>query len=131
MSRENVELAMRIYEAFNHGDWEGLLQVCSPEVAVQRAAGAGTVQGYEAVRRFNAPDAFESQELDPREFIEYRDKLLVTLCARARGTTSGIDVEQSGFHVLTFRNRKIARVEIYFDKTDALNALYGRSRAHR
>jgi hypothetical protein len=83
------------------------------------------VRGYEAVRRFNAPDAFESQQLDPREFIDYRNKLLVTLRARARGTTSGIDVEQSGFHVLTFRNRKIARVEIYFEKEDALNALYG------
>jgi ketosteroid isomerase-like protein len=130
MSRENVELARWIYEAFNHGDWEGLMRVCWPDIAVQRAAGAGTVHGYEAVRRLSAPDAFESQQLDPREFIEHRHKLLVTLRARARGATSGIDVEQTGFHVLTFRDRKISRVEVYFDKSDALNALYG-SRVER
>jgi ketosteroid isomerase-like protein len=71
MPRQNVELARRVYEAFNRGDWEGLMQVCSPDVAVQRAAGAGTVRGFDAVRRFNAPDAFESQQLDPEEFIDY------------------------------------------------------------
>jgi ketosteroid isomerase-like protein len=124
MSRENVELVRAMYQAFNHNDWEALLQACTPDIAVQRAGGAGTVRGHEALRQFTAADAFESQELDPQEFIEYKDKLLVTLWARARGKGSAIEVEQRGFHVLTLRDGRIAQVDIYFEKADALEALH-------
>jgi ketosteroid isomerase-like protein len=123
MPHETV--ARAAYEAFNRGDWDAVLEVCAPDIAVQRAGGAGTLHGRDAVKEFNAPDAFDSQQLEPEAFIEHGDRLLVALRARARGMKSGIEVEQQGFHVLTIRDGKLTRVEVYFERTEALEALRG------
>jgi ketosteroid isomerase-like protein len=116
-------LAREAYEAFNRGDWDAMLEVCTPDIAVQRAGGAGIVRGREALREFSTPDAFERQQLEPKEFIDHGDRLFVALQARAIGSQSGIEVEQEGFHVLTIHARKIARLEIYFGRTEALQAV--------
>jgi ketosteroid isomerase-like protein len=123
MRQESI--ARKAYEAFNQGDFDAALGLCTPDITVQRASGSGAVQGSAAIRDFFAPDAFEWQQVEPREFVEHRNRLLVELWARARGRESGVEVEQLGFHVITFRDEKLARIEVYFDRADALKA-FGR-----
>jgi ketosteroid isomerase-like protein len=57
------------------------------------------------------------------EEAETGERLLVALRARAKGRETGIEVEELVSHVLTVRDRKLARLEIYFSREEALEAL--------
>ncbi len=124
MSQENVELVRADVSGVQTPRLGISLGGLHAERCCTESRRRGDRRGHELIRQFSASDAFESQELDPQEFIEYKEKLLVTLTARARGKGSGIEIEQRGFHVLTLRGGKIARLEIYFEKADALDALH-------
>jgi ketosteroid isomerase-like protein len=54
MSRENVDLAVLMYEAFNRRDLEGMLALMHDEVEIEPRLGAleGDYRGHEGVRRW-------------------------------------------------------------------------------
>jgi ketosteroid isomerase-like protein len=47
---------------------------------------------------------------------------MVRVRAKARGTQSGIDVENVRHHVMTMREGKVVRFEQFEDRVDALRA---------
>lgn len=120
----NVDLAVRAYAAFNSEDWETLQELFAPDLELHRAGGLGTLHGSETVVGFAQPDAFEWQRLEPQgEFLEHGDKVFVALAGRVRGKGSEIEMEQPVFHVATFRDGRIARIVVHFDRTEALEDL--------
>ncbi len=81
-------------------------------------------EGLGNVREWRTPEAFDWQHEEPDgEFIESGDRLLVGIRSRARGRGSEIEVEQSVFHVVTFRDGKVAKLEIHFDRASATRSL--------
>lgn len=121
---ERIELARKAYAALNRDDWETLAELLSPDLEVQRAGGLGTIAGFDETRDFRAPDAFEWQREEPAgEFIERGERLFIALRSHARGVGSAIELEQPVYHVITFRDGKVVRLEIYFDRAEALRAL--------
>jgi ketosteroid isomerase-like protein len=61
--------------------------------------------------------------IDPEEFIDAGDQVVLISRQLGRGKMSGIDVEQQLAQVWTLRDKKIVRMTAYPSKADALEAV--------
>lgn len=125
MTRDEELIASlrRGYEAYNRGDFKRASAQWTPDFEVKRTAGLGTLKGSDVAREWLAPDAFESQHIEPREYTVNGDVVLVDIVVSGRGTASGIEVTQEFFQVWTFDAQNQARrMEIYLHRNEALRA---------
>jgi hypothetical protein len=96
VSRENLELALRTYDAFNRRDWDACVALMDPdlEVGSRLTAMEGRYHGYEGLRRWW--DHFLGMLPDYRvEVEELRDLGEITLGhirGWGHGATSGTPV---------------------------------------
>ena len=67
-------------------------------------------------------DAWEDFRLEPVEFIDAGDRVVVDVLSRARGRTSGVEVERKTTQVWTFRQDKVVRFETFTERARALEA---------
>jgi ketosteroid isomerase-like protein len=123
MSQENVELLRPAYAALNRGDVDAVLQVCAPGIECQLPEGglnAGALRGHQAVRGFleGYIESFESFRMEPEEFIDAGDRVLVFLRMLGRGRGSGIDVEVRPAHVWTVQGGKAVRLEAFPERSE-------------
>ena len=102
MSRENVEIVRRSFEAFNARDLDGLLSLSAEdcEWVPLRAQLEGTVyKGYLGIQQFlgDMDDDWEAFRIDPVEFHEQGDRVAVTGRVTALGQ-SGVEIDSiAGF----------------------------------
>lgn len=128
MSLENVELVRRGYDAFNRGDIEGALEILHPDVEwstyLVPGPGGGTYRGHEGVRELwdDARNIFGDFRNDPERLMEAGDKVVAFITVRGRGKASGIDVKARIAHVMTLRDGKVASVQSFEDRDEALKA---------
>jgi ketosteroid isomerase-like protein len=136
MSKENVELARRGYaalnEAYRSGDVNDLLPIAEemwdPDV-VLRTSGtfveSGEWHGHEGLLQFtaNQMEAFKEMWIEPQEFIDAGDIVVVALRFGGQARHTGIEVEFSYVHVITIRNGKTLRIDVYESKSKALEAV--------
>ena len=127
MSEADIEMLRAGYEAFNRGDWDAATRLAHPEFELQTADHAvspGTYRGAEAARRFfeDLFEPFEEVVIEPREFHERGDQIVVFLLARFRPTGSSAFVENRIGHLWTMRNGKVARLAVFPRREDALQA---------
>ncbi len=128
MSQENVEVARALIEALNRGDWDaavfGELDVF--ELDLSRAIGpdAGVYKGIAQVRRWwdRLTESWEAVSFEPNEFIPVDEHVVVPVTMRARGR-DGIEVASRPVGVFTFDNRAAARVRMYQERDEALEAV--------
>jgi ketosteroid isomerase-like protein len=119
-------MVLGAYDSFNRGDVEALLDLLHPDVEWVPPATSlepQPLRGREAVREYLAPDFFESQTAEPLETIEEGNRLFVAARIRARGSGSGIELDQIAFHVLTIQDGRAVRFEAHVDRLTALTAL--------
>jgi ketosteroid isomerase-like protein len=126
MSSKNVERVRRGYEALNRGELrpEGFsaeFEVVEPS----EQPGAETRYGSQGVTDSMAAlsEAFENFQFEPEKFIDAGDNVVALLKARGRGKGSGIVVEQQVAHVWTFQAGEPVRVQIYLDRTQAMEVV--------
>jgi len=127
MSRENVEVVRRAIAAVNARDVEGYLACCTQEIELRTpwAEVGGVYQGRDAIRRFlgDVSDAGPDFALTvERVQAVGRERVLACLRASATGRTSGIDFGQATGNVNDLVGGKIARIQIFLDRTEALEA---------
>jgi ketosteroid isomerase-like protein len=125
---ENVEPVRRHYDAFNRGDLEGLLEPFDEDIVFVEEPDlrpdAGTHSGIAAMRTF-FEEMFEGAaevNVEPREWIEQRDKVIVPLRFFGRFKHTGIEGETEMVHVWTVRRGKLAHLHVYTSKERALEA---------
>jgi ketosteroid isomerase-like protein len=127
----NQDLAtiQRAYELWAQGDFEGLLALATPDVEwipPSYTLEPGPLRGPEEVRRgINAYfEDFEEFLPEPEEIIDASrpDEYLVLVRTRARGRGSGAEVTIEVAHLITFREGRVSRVEIFADRADGLAA---------
>ena len=124
MSQENLEIVKAAYDAYNREDWDAVVKDAAPgcELDFSRALGPWRgVFGLDQIRRvlgeFREP--WESARLEPHEFIEAGDLVVVPSTQHLKGR-GGIEVVVSATWVWTIRNGAIERVAMYQEKEDAL-----------
>jgi ketosteroid isomerase-like protein len=122
-----VETVQRLYEAFEEGGIEAALEFIDPEfeavIPPELSPEPDVYRGHEGVRRWFAGfEGMEHVRLEPKEFIEDGERVLVTGALRVRGAGSGIEVEQHAVPAWTLRGDKAVRVEVFPDLESARRA---------
>jgi ketosteroid isomerase-like protein len=125
MSQENVAIVRRTFEAFERGDFEGLLRPLSDDLVTYRAAPFGdSHHGPEGFLDVTADwiEGFAEWSIKPEEFIDAGDRVVVRLAQEGRGEESGVPVAGVFWFVYTLRDEKIIRIDIFAEQAEALEA---------
>ena len=110
----------RIYDAFNRGDFEAVVQMVHPDAELVRGGGQSPVRGVAALRAWMEPDAFEEQRIEPLDFTVNGDKVFVRQRTTARGAGSGIELDVNTYAVWTLDGDDlVTRVEGYLAHEEA------------
>src|SRR5262245_16280212 len=125
MSEENIEALRRGYAAVHRGDIDGLLATVHPEVeftSLIAEAEGETFRGHDGVRRWWKEVVLPLGGLQA-ELEEIRDSG-DTVIARVLGTyhPRGVEVHQTFWHVLHFRDGKAERWQFCRTEEEALEA---------
>jgi ketosteroid isomerase-like protein len=126
MSQENVEIVRRSYEHFNRTGELDLVNidpacefVTSPDVP-----DAGTYRGEKALRwNLGWIRSFSELTLEPLELLDAGDHVVVRLRQRGRLRGAASEVAGEWWFVHTLRSEKIIRVEVYPQRSQALEAV--------
>jgi hypothetical protein len=148
MSQENLEVARAIYPgeidlvvAFDrpelidpirplvHPDFEGAFEARSVPMGLA-GMGSGaepqpTARGFDALLASwrDWLSAWETWVITPTEFVEVDDqRVLVLMRVRARSKTHQVEMPLEGANLLSIRDGKLARLEMFLDESEALKA---------
>jgi ketosteroid isomerase-like protein len=128
MSRENVELIKATIEAFNRQDWDAFRAAHAPEFEADYSRATGpTMHGIygldEYLRRVaEFREHWESVRIEPHEFIETGDLVVVPWTMRVKGR-DGIEVVAHPTMEFTIRAGAIQRHVMHQEREDALEAV--------
>jgi ketosteroid isomerase-like protein len=127
MSQENVEIARRVYAAWNSDDWEPALAFFAEDVVwtpAREDPDPEPHRGRAGVRRFWAQweELFDNINIEAEELIELGDRVVSRLHVTGTGKGSGISVDQRVYQVVEFRSGSIVRVDEFYDRPKALEA---------
>jgi ketosteroid isomerase-like protein len=126
MPRANMEVVRAMYDAFNRGDTEAILELTDPAVSVEDhgVIDGATYEGREGVIRFLAfqADAFNAQSAELEELIETGDDIVAVIRLRGEGPLSRIPLEGRFSHVWEIVGGVVRRLRVYASKQEALEA---------
>jgi ketosteroid isomerase-like protein len=131
MSKENVEIVRRLYEATAQRDGATAFSLYHPEVeydvsrvGIGNFTTKGTWYGHAGIRRLldEWNEAWEAVEYELTELIDAGDKVISVVDARGRGRGSGLEVELRGMPVFTLHEGKVIQVVWFPTREEALKA---------
>ena len=129
MSQENVEIVRRGYEYFA-ATGEVRAEGTAPDFVWDMSKFRGwpeqqTYEGREGARMFLRDwlEAWDGWELAVEEYHDAGDKVVAIVRQRGRSKTSGLPVDMSFGMIWTIRDGKQARMEMYADPAEALEAV--------
>ena len=128
MSQQNVQIVRDGLAASAEGNLDAVFAGCDPgielEVSDAYFDAPHTYRGHEGMRELFAAQAevFDPFRLEPEEFLDAGDRVVVM--ARAGGLARGSGVEVMGRfgHLWTVREGKIVRFKEFKDPAEALAA---------
>jgi ketosteroid isomerase-like protein len=136
MSESPVAVVRALFEHANAGEIDRVIDLLAPDsvfvVPPEASAEPDTYRGRDGARRYfsgfdGALDGVRFELLDIVEVTT--DAALAATRLTGRGTTTGIQVEQDTFVLLTVRDGLVTRIKPYTDREQALAEL--RSPAER
>jgi uncharacterized protein len=128
VSQENVEIVGRVIEAWNRNEQERVIPYLDPDVifdATRRLLNPKTYAGIEGMRAMLADrdEVWGEFRLEPDEFVDAGDRVVVIGRWVGKGRGSGVEVNQPIAHVFTLQDGRIVRCELaYRDRDAALGA---------
>jgi ketosteroid isomerase-like protein len=127
MSRENVEVVRRVFEALAREDWVALAEFISDDCEVHDFDIPDThvYRGPDGLLDWvanwdRAWETWSPRELNFRQVGDDRVLALFRMVAKGRG--SGIEINRKDAITFTLHGGKITRVEYYNDQQQALEA---------
>jgi ketosteroid isomerase-like protein len=132
VSRGNVEIVRRVYEAAGRRDTEAVLRLYDENVewdfshhAYAGVLGSPVYRGHDGLRRYwrDWHEAWESYESELGELVDAGDHVVSLTIEHGRGRKSGVEVErQQSAGVWTVENGRVVRVVWFPTRADALKA---------
>ncbi len=128
MSQENVELVELGFDAFQRGDVEAMREGSHADVVIVQPPEVPDAKSYEGHAGIAAafedwPSQWEDFRFELLEVIDVSDTTLVAVTRqRGRGAHSGIEMDITVAFVNTMRDGKLARMEMFFNRAQALEA---------
>ena len=128
MTAQNVQKLKEAYEALNTGDAPGALAVLDDEAEWHEHSDlpeAGCYRGRATIQSFleSFLDSWEAFVQEIEDVVDVDDKVAIYLHMHGRGKGSGIAVETRYAHVWTMRGGRGVRVDAYYDRDRAREAL--------
>ena len=130
MSEANVKRARRGYDAFSQGDVQAVLDFLSPEIVCHSRPSHPEQEvfyGHEGFARLVARDFFqtfgETVRVEPSDFIDVGDWVVVPVRILGRHPQSDVDLEDQLVHAWKFRGGKAVELRPYEELSEALEAL--------
>jgi ketosteroid isomerase-like protein len=127
MSSRNVEIVRRLYQDFNQGALDSMLEGANADVefdASERLPDEGVIRGRDAYRRFfeRTFDTWERFVVEVDELLDAGDAVVALVRLSGVGKSSQVTVEESTAHVIWLREGRPYRVKVFADRDDALRA---------
>jgi ketosteroid isomerase-like protein len=131
MSRQNVELVRRIYDAVARRDVVAPFEVYAEEIVWDLSNARRAVlnpkpvyHGHEGVRQAwrDVLSAFGEIDFEVEELIDAGDRVLAVIREREVGRASGVPVETSHLAVWTLAGGKVTRMQLFDDRRQAFEA---------
>jgi ketosteroid isomerase-like protein len=130
MSEENVEVVRHLYESFSLSDWDRITQLADPNIEYH-----GTIGGLEEGRIARGPEqirlvfeeddleAWAERRLEPEEFIDAGNEVVVLQREYRRGRGSGVELATDTAAVIEVRDGRVVRIQGYMSRAAALEAV--------
>ena len=121
-----MAVARSFYEAMARGEFPApLLDAAVEYVNPPGAIEPGVRRGIEELRIVieTVREGWETWDMEPEELTAVGDQVVVVIRYRARGRTSGVELEGRESALLTFRDGKIRRYEWFQGPDEALRAV--------
>ena len=119
MYQRNVEILRAVFQAFNDGDIERILQFMHPEfeavVPPELSAEPDVYRGHDGVRRYFATfaEAMDDVRFEPERFWDAGDAVVVAMRMTAKGRQTSIPVEQRSGQIWTLRDGRAKSARTY------------------
>jgi ketosteroid isomerase-like protein len=128
MGQTNFELARVAYNAFSRKDYDAVLALAAPEIEyefVGRFTEGNVFQGAGAIRELwnQLDEVFLEWRSQPEELIDLDDHVLVLARETGVGRASGLEFDQKLAHLISFRDGRITRFQVFGSWRRALRAV--------
>jgi ketosteroid isomerase-like protein len=124
---ERIELLRRAYETFNAANVD--YSLFHPDIRIVQTSSligtAGEFLGHDGLRRSSEElnEGFADVRFEPEDYRELEDGRMLVRCRFVgRGTRSGIELDTPVWHIWTFRDGLLSRMEVYPSKRRAYAA---------
>jgi uncharacterized protein len=122
-----TELVRALYEAINARDYEtgfALLDEDFEWLEPEETLLGGTHRGFDEIRQAIEAqlEVWDEFTIEPEDFYEVDDRVAVPIRQRARGGSSGAEVEIRIGHLWTVSDGKAIRLEVFAARADARKA---------
>jgi ketosteroid isomerase-like protein len=126
MPQENLELVSRIHDGWSRGDFSIGRDLMAPDFewhqqaeAVEPGSHRGPAIGGAISKIF---EVYENFRVEPEEYIDAGDKVVVAARVQAVGKGSGLELDQRFAFVWTVRRGRLADLAVFGDRREALDA---------
>jgi ketosteroid isomerase-like protein len=127
MSKQNVEVMRRAYEAMNRAGLDAVVQFAHPDIEAvpPPELPAAPARGMEAVKQLARQwvETFDDFKIEPERFIDAGgDQVVVFVRDSGRIKGSGAEIHNRFVHVWTLAAGKIIKWQTFMDESRALEA---------
>ena len=128
MSEENVEIVKSLFAAFADRDLDAAAGVLHPEVEIRPAIVGGpegvVYRGLKGNRQFwdDVDAAWAEFRIEPEEFRDFGEQVLVLGRAFARAEGSGIALDEAAAWIAAVREGQIVQFRSFSNQREALEA---------
>ena len=120
-----IELTQTLFDAFNRDDAETVIAHIDPDLVVLDPDRTGrTYHGHEGFRSLVEEwlESWDDYSVEVKQLTRSEDRVLADLVQSGVGRSSGLEFSEPLWQVLSFRDDKVVRFEIYADRDDAERA---------